>query len=46
MPIRDSETLPTAQQMNCGQQLDVLLSEIVRITPMKESEPALPFSDA
>jgi hypothetical protein len=31
-PIRKSETLPTAQQVNCGQQLDVLLSEIVRIT--------------
>jgi hypothetical protein len=31
MPIRNSETLPTAQQVNCGQQLDVLLSEIVRI---------------
>ncbi len=32
MPIRKSETLPTAQQVNCAQQLDVLLSEIVRIT--------------
>ncbi len=32
MPVRKSETLPTAQQVNCGQQLDVLLSEIVRIT--------------
>jgi hypothetical protein len=32
MPIRKSETLPTAQQVNCGQQLDMLLSEIVRIT--------------
>ncbi len=31
IPIRKSETLPTAQQVNCGQQLDVLLSEIVRI---------------
>ncbi len=31
MPIRKSETLPTGQQVNCGQQLDVLLSEIVRI---------------
>jgi hypothetical protein len=31
MPIRKSETLPTAQQVNCGQQLDVLLSEMVRI---------------
>lgn len=31
MPMRKSETLPTAQQVNCGQQLDVLLSEIVRI---------------
>lgn len=30
--IRKSETLPTAQQVNCGQQLDVLLSEIVRMT--------------
>jgi len=27
-----SETLPNAQQVNCGQQLDVLLSEVVRIT--------------
>jgi hypothetical protein len=25
MPIRKSETLPTAQQVNCGQQLDMLL---------------------
>lgn len=32
MTIRKSETLPTAQQVNCGQQLDVLFSEIVRIT--------------
>lgn len=30
--IRKSETLPIAQQVNCGQQLDVLLAEIVRIT--------------
>jgi hypothetical protein len=30
--MRKSETLPTAQQVNCGQQLDVLFSEIVRIT--------------
>lgn len=30
--IRKSETLPTAQQVNCGQQLDVLLEEIVRVT--------------
>jgi len=32
MPVRKSETLPTAQQVNCAQQLDVLLAEIVRIT--------------
>jgi hypothetical protein len=32
LPIRKSETLPTAQQVDCGQQLDVLLSEIVRIS--------------
>jgi hypothetical protein len=32
MPIRKSETLPTAQQVNCSQQFDVLLSEIVRIS--------------
>jgi hypothetical protein len=32
MPIRKSETLPTAQQVNFASQLDVLLSEIVRIT--------------
>lgn len=32
MPMRKSETLPTPQQVNCAQQLDVLLAEIVRIT--------------
>jgi hypothetical protein len=32
MPIRKSETLPVAQQVNFAAQLDVLLSEIVRIT--------------
>jgi hypothetical protein len=32
MPIRKSETLPTAQQINCSLQLDMLLAEIVRIT--------------
>jgi hypothetical protein len=32
MPIRKSETLPTAQQVNFAAQLDVLLAEIVRIT--------------
>jgi hypothetical protein len=32
MPIRKSEILPTAHQVNCGQQLDLLLAEIVRIT--------------
>lgn len=31
--MRASEVLPTAQQVNCTQQLDVLLGEIVRITP-------------
>lgn len=31
-PIRKSETLPTAQQVHCAQQLDMLLAEIVRIT--------------
>lgn len=31
--MRSSEVLPTEQQVNCGQQLDVLLAEIVRITP-------------
>jgi hypothetical protein len=30
--MRASEVLPTAQQVNCSQQLDVLLAEIVRIT--------------
>jgi hypothetical protein len=30
-PIRKSESRPTAQQVNCSQQLDMLLSEIVRI---------------
>lgn len=31
VPIRKSETLPTPQQVYCASQLDVLLSEIVRI---------------
>jgi hypothetical protein len=31
MPIRNSETLPVAQQVNFAAQIDVLLSEIVRI---------------
>jgi hypothetical protein len=31
MPIRKSETLPTPQQVWCGQELDALLGEIVRI---------------
>ena len=31
MPVRNSETLPVAQQVNFSSQLDVLLSEIVRI---------------
>jgi hypothetical protein len=31
-PIRQSEALPSAQQVNCTQQLDMLLSEIIRIT--------------
>jgi hypothetical protein len=31
MAMRASETLPTAQQVNFGPQLDVLLAEIVRI---------------
>jgi hypothetical protein len=30
--IRKRETLPTAQQVCCGQQLDVLLAEIIRIS--------------
>lgn len=30
--IRKSETLPTVQQVWCGQQVDMLLAEIVRIT--------------
>jgi len=33
MPIRNSETLPTAQQVNFSSQLDMLLAEIVRIKP-------------
>lgn len=32
MAIRKSESLPTAQQVNFASQLDVLLSEIIRIT--------------
>jgi hypothetical protein len=32
MPIRKSETLPAPQQVNFAAQLDVLLSEIVRLT--------------
>jgi hypothetical protein len=31
--MRASEVLPTPQQVNCGQQLDLLLGEIVRISP-------------
>jgi hypothetical protein len=31
-PMRANETLPTAQQVNFGPQLDVLLAEILRIT--------------
>ncbi len=31
-PIRESETLPVAQQVNFSPQLDVLLSEIIRIS--------------
>lgn len=30
MPIRNRESLPNAQLVNCGQQFDVLLAEIVR----------------
>jgi hypothetical protein len=37
--IRKTETLPTPQQVNCGQQLDVLLEEIVRITHEKGKTP-------
>lgn len=37
--IRKSEALPTAQQVNCGQQLDALLEEIVRITREKGGTP-------
>lgn len=33
--IRRKESLPTAQQVNCGQQLDALLEEIVRLTHEK-----------
>lgn len=32
MPIRKSETLPVAQQVNFASQLDMLLSEIIRIS--------------
>ena len=35
MPMRQSEVLPTSQQVNCSQQIDALLAEIVRITPKK-----------
>ncbi len=31
MHIRKSETLPTMQQVSCAQQIDLLLSEIIRI---------------
>ena len=37
--IRKSESLPTAQQVNCAQPLDVLLEEIVRITQEKGRQP-------
>jgi hypothetical protein len=30
-PIRRKESLPTAQQVNCGQQLDALLADIFRV---------------
>jgi len=30
MPVRQSETLPTPQQVNSGQDLDTLLAEIIR----------------
>jgi hypothetical protein len=36
MPIRKSETLPAMQQVNFGSQLDVLLSEIIRISQRME----------
>ena len=35
MPMRQSEVLPNSPQVNCRQQLDALLAEIVRITPRK-----------
>lgn len=37
--VRKAETLPTAQQVNCGQQLDALLEEIIRITREKGLTP-------
>jgi hypothetical protein len=37
--MRKKESLPTAQQVNCGQQPDALLEEIVRITREKGSTP-------
>jgi hypothetical protein len=37
--IRKSETLPTPQQVNCGQQLDALLEEIIRMTREKNPTP-------
>jgi len=39
MPIRKSETLPVAQQVNFASQLDVLLAEIVRITQSVKATP-------
>jgi len=33
IPMRPAEALPTAQQVNCGQQLDTLVAGIIRITP-------------
>ncbi len=40
MPIRNSESIPTPQQVYCGPQLDVLLSEIVRI--IRRARPCSP----
>jgi hypothetical protein len=41
MPIRKSETLPVAQQVNFAPELDVLLSEIVRIIPTLTANPTI-----
>jgi hypothetical protein len=41
LPIRKSETLPVAQQVNFASQLDMLLSEIIRTIPTLTADPTV-----